>query len=103
MRGVHKRLGELHAVLAAADPELAEIAADTDRERLTGVTAFVTHLHTAGHLGAHLDPSRAADACWAHTSPQLYALMVRARGWSPDDYQDWLADLLAAALLTPRG
>ena len=98
--GVHQRLGELQAVLAAADPELADLAAEADRERLTGVTAFVAHLRTAGHLAAGLDPARAADACWALTSPQLYALLVNTRGWTPEEYQGQLADLLVSALLS---
>lgn len=98
--GVHERLGGLQPVLAAADPELAEIVAETDRERLTGVTAFVAHLQAVGHLAPGLDPARAADACWALTSPQFYALLVHTRGWPPARYRAQLADLLITAVLT---
>ncbi|MFE1957853.1 TetR/AcrR family transcriptional regulator [Streptomyces sp. NPDC059479] len=97
--GVHERLAALTAVLSAADPELAELAAVTDRERRTGTGAFVDHLATAGMLRPGLDPVRAADSCWLLTSPQVHERLTRERGWTASEYRQWLAQMLAAALL----
>ncbi|MFD8968274.1 TetR/AcrR family transcriptional regulator [Streptomyces sp. NPDC059568] len=97
--GVHERLAALTAVLSAADPELAELAAVTDRERRTGTGAFVDHLATAGMLRPGLDPVRAADSCWLLTSPQVHERLTRGRGWTASEYRQWLAQMLAAALL----
>lgn len=97
--GIMQRLGGLLAVLTEADPEIAELRATTDAERLTGVGAFVAHLAERGLLREGLPEGRAADACWALTSPQLYVQLTGARGWPQDVYVSWLADLIEASLL----
>jgi AcrR family transcriptional regulator len=94
-----RRLGGLLAVLTEAEPEIAEVRATTEAERLTGVRAFVSHLAAAGQLRPALSQDQAADACWALTSPQLFAQLTQARGWTVEAYQAWLADMLAATLL----
>ncbi|MFJ4679317.1 TetR/AcrR family transcriptional regulator [Kitasatospora sp. NPDC088783] len=99
VRGVHERLAPLFGLLVQAGPEVAEVLALSERERLTGVTAFVGHLADAGVLPPGGDPARLADACWALTGPQLFTQLTAGRGWSADAYQEWLAGLLAAALL----
>ncbi|MFC1412533.1 TetR/AcrR family transcriptional regulator [Streptacidiphilus sp. N1-12] len=96
---LHQRLGGLLAVLAAADPELAEVRTATEQERLAGLRAFVAHLEAEGLLRPGLDPARAADACWALTAPQLFARLTQDRGWAPEEYRGWIADLLRATLL----
>ncbi len=97
--GIMHRLGGLLAVLTEADPEIAELRATTDAERLTGVGAFVAHLAELGFLRADRPAGRATDACWALTSPQLYAQLTGARGWPQDAYVAWLAGVLGASLL----
>jgi AcrR family transcriptional regulator len=92
------RLGGLAAVLAEADPEVAQVRAVTEQERLTGVRAFTAHLAAQGLLAA-ADAERAADECWVLTSLPVFAQLTVARGWSAGAYRDWLARMLAAALL----
>jgi hypothetical protein len=92
------RLGRLAAVLAAAGPELAQIRAATDSERLAGVSAFITNLAESRQLADRYTPQQAADACWALTSPQLYDQLTSTRGWSADIYRTWLTDTLLAVL-----
>jgi AcrR family transcriptional regulator len=96
---LHQRLGGLLAVLAEADPGIAEIRAVTEAERLVGVRAFVGHLADAGQLRPGLDPDHAADACWALTSPQLFAQLTQSRAWTPKSYRQWMAGMLTATLL----
>jgi hypothetical protein len=55
-----ERLGGLLAVLAEADPEIAEVTAVTEAERLTGVRAFVGHLAEQGHLRSALSQDEVA-------------------------------------------
>lgn len=95
------RAGPLVAVLLesrGADADLAGFARTVEAERLAGAGAFVTALAEAGGLRAGLEPGRARDAVWALISPELYVLLVLRRGWSGDDYRDWLATALLAAL-----
>jgi AcrR family transcriptional regulator len=43
---------------------------------------------------------KARDILWAFTGRDLYRMLVVERGWSSDAYEQWLAELLAQALLS---
>ena len=100
-RGIHERIAALFALLTQAGPDVGEILETSERERLTGVTTFVTHLDEAGALGPEADPAHLTDAVWALAGPQLYTQLTAGRGWSADTYEEWLADTLTATLLPP--
>ena len=101
--GANQRLAALYGLLAQAGPEVTEMLATTQRERLTGVRALVAHLSDSGLLAPGLDQAAAADACWALTGPRLFLDLTTHRGWQPDLYEDWLTRMLAANLLAPCG
>jgi AcrR family transcriptional regulator len=101
VRGANQRLAPLYGLLGQAGPEVTQMLATTQQERLTGVRAFVTHLADSGLLGAGRDPATAADACWALTGPGLFLDLTTDRGWPPELYEDWLTRMLTANLLTP--
>jgi AcrR family transcriptional regulator len=101
VRGANQRLAPLYGLLAQAGPEVTQMLATTQQERLTGVRALVTHLADTGLLAAGRDPETAADACWALTGPRLFLDLTTDRGWQPDLYEDWLTRMLTANLLTP--
>jgi AcrR family transcriptional regulator len=102
-RAMVERAGPLvSALLAAAragEPDLQAFAATIDRERLASATALANHLAETGALAPGLPVERARDLIWLHTAPDTYRLLVLERGWSLDDYQQWFAASLAAALL----
>lgn len=98
VRGVHERVADLFMLLTHAGPDVAEVVAVTERERLTGVTAFVEHLAPPPGV----DRRAAADACWVLTAAPLYVQLTGARGWSPAAYQQWLAAMLGATLSADR-
>lgn len=101
VRGVHERLAALFALLSQAGPQVGQVLAISETERMTGVTAFVAHLADTGVLRPGADTARLADACWALTGPQLFTQLTADRGWHADAYQTWLAGMLAAVLLSP--
>jgi AcrR family transcriptional regulator len=101
VRGANQRLAPLYGLLAQAGPEVTQMLAVTQRERLTGVRALVAHLADSGLLAAGRDPATAADACWALTGPRLFLDLTTDRGWQPGLYEDWLTRMLTANLLTP--
>lgn len=41
---------------------------------------------------------QARDMIWLYISPESAGLLAE-RGWTPQDYERWLADALAATLL----
>ena len=55
----------------------------------------------AGCLADGITEEDIRDALWAFNSPQLYGLLLRDRGWSPDQFQAWLARSWARLLLDP--
>lgn len=38
---------------------------------------------------------------WMYTSCDVYRMLVREGGWTPDQYQAWLSDTLVKALVDP--
>jgi AcrR family transcriptional regulator len=99
--GANQRLAPLYGLLAEAGPEVTQMLATTQQERLTGVRALVTHLADTGLLVAGCDPATAADGCWALTGPELFLDLTMRRGWQPGQYEDWLTRMLTANLPTP--
>jgi AcrR family transcriptional regulator len=102
-RAMLERAGPLTSILLAAaragEPDLQVFAATIDRERLAGATALATHLAETGALATGLTVERARDLIWLHTAPDTYRLLVLERGWTLDEYEQWFAASLAAALL----
>ena len=96
---VNERLAWLFGLLAEAGPEVAQLLAVTEQERLTGVGMLVAHLADSGLFSADRDQATAADACWALTGPRMFIELTKARGWDAGLYQDWLTRMLAANLL----
>ena len=102
VRRIHDRLGPLFPALteaAANEPEAAEVWTSISRRRAANMRKLVADLDAAGGLRADLDPADGADTLWVTNSPEVHALLVGGRGWSPDDYEAWLLDLWCRYLL----
>jgi AcrR family transcriptional regulator len=84
---------------AATDPAMAELHAEMDAGRLQRMTRNAIHLAEAEHLRDGLTVQHSAEIMWAYTSPELYEMLVLARGWPLQHYGDFIADALIAALL----
>jgi AcrR family transcriptional regulator len=50
--------------------------------------------------GLALDEAR--RILWMYTSRDVYRMLVRESGWTPDRYQEWLSDTLVSALVRGR-
>jgi TetR/AcrR family transcriptional regulator, regulator of autoinduction and epiphytic fitness len=101
--GIHRRAGPLLRVLSQAaptDPDLAALWTSIDDGRRRGQTGFVAMLAGRGVLRPGLSVEEGTDALWALTSLAMYDLLVERRGWSEAVYEHWLADALAALLLS---
>jgi len=49
-------------------------------------------LIATGDLRTGLKVDEIADVIWAMNSAEFFHLLVHERGWSPDHFQQWLAD-----------
>lgn len=81
----------------AVDPDVAAWANEGDRRRREGQGHIVAAWEAQGAL--KLPGSDAADILYTLTSPEVYLLLVRAVGWSPDRYERWIDETLAGLLL----
>jgi TetR/AcrR family transcriptional regulator, regulator of autoinduction and epiphytic fitness len=84
---------------AAVDPEAAELWARGSKGRQAGMEEFASHLYEGGHLREGLSAHQAADRLAVLIDPELYRLTVGVRGWSPEQHEEWLAEMLIASLL----
>jgi AcrR family transcriptional regulator len=91
----------LVAAGATTDAEMARLRQELDLARLTRMRRNARRLARAGHLRAGMQPSQAADLLWACSSPELYDLLVRRRGWALTRYARFIVDVMIAGLL-PR-
>ena len=92
-------LGEVLIAAADIDPAAAQLLAEASRNRMLGATVFIRYLASLDGLAAGITEQRAAELCWALTDGHLYRLLVAQRSWSTADFNRWLSDSLAAALL----
>jgi AcrR family transcriptional regulator len=100
--GIWSRVGALMRVLDAAatsEPTLAQFRDAQDQQRLDGLSRFAALMGERGVLKEGLSPHRAADVIWTVCSRATYDSLVLARGWSHEEYEQWLAETLQAALL----
>jgi AcrR family transcriptional regulator len=102
--GIHRRSGPLLRALhgaAATDPELRSLWDEIEGSRLAGQGRVAGLLAERGALRSGLSVEEARDVIWTLCSLAVHDLLVEARGWSSERYQEWLASALTHELL-PR-
>jgi AcrR family transcriptional regulator len=92
-------ISEIMADAARTEPDIRKILERLDAQRLEHMALAVKQVAAHGPLRRSLDATAARDIVWTLTSPQVFLLLIRERGWSKDQYADWLADMLTKALL----
>jgi hypothetical protein len=104
-RIVKERIATVLVVVRSAAPLDPEIEALWERFQsdFYGVQrSIVEKLHAKKALRPGLDVARATDILWTLNHPDVWLLLVRGRGWTPDEYEDWFAETSCAQLLAPR-
>ena len=96
-RLIGERIVDLDSLLSNVDLHRITQVDDRHRERsIAGVLAVVI---AAPQRRQDLSDDEIRDTLLALTSKTLYRMLVQERGWSPESYEHWLADLLILALL----
>jgi len=86
---------------ANVDAEVAPVMRQKERARYSDQSRVVRSLKGQGQLRAGLSARKASDIIWALATERSYLALVRDRGWRTEEYEDWLTEQLAAALLPP--
>jgi AcrR family transcriptional regulator len=91
----------LLVVTASSDPNLVDLGATVQRQRLVGVGRLVDDLD--GKHALAVSPAHARDVIWAFSSPEVYMLLTTGRGWSARQYSRFLSDSWIGCLLPTEG
>jgi AcrR family transcriptional regulator len=83
----------------ASDPELGELWRRYQAQRFEGQRVLLGIVTERTGLREGLTPEAALDVLFALGSPEMYGLLVGARGWSPARFEGWYEDALARLLL----
>lgn len=87
----------IYSGAAALDSEAAAELNEALQGRKASLTSFIAE--TLSMLRPDLNAERAAAIFLALTHAEIYQELVSAAGWSPDEYEAWLADVLKQQLL----
>ena len=95
IRAIAERMGPLHLVLrdaATQAPELARIRDGIAARRAQNMRLLAQDLIATGDLRPDLTVDEIADVIWTMNSAEFHHLLVSERGWTPTQFEHWLAD-----------
>ncbi len=101
-RLVKIRVGALLEVIhnaAPTDPDIGALWDRIQREFHANQRAIVESLAEKKALRPGLSVDRAADILWTLNHPNVWQLLVRERGWTPEEHEQWWSDIACAELL----
>lgn len=92
-------VSEIMKDAARIEPDFDRILQKLNRQRLEHMTLAVQQVAANGSFRENMDEEYARNTVWTLTSPEVFLLLTRDRGWSKEKYAQWLADTLTRALL----
>jgi TetR/AcrR family transcriptional regulator, regulator of cefoperazone and chloramphenicol sensitivity len=84
-------------------PDLASVEQEEGCRRYESQGHVIDTLQKAKLLRPGLRREEARDILWSLTSRDLFRTFVRGRGWTPEQYQEWLKETLRRELTAERG
>ena len=84
---------------AKTEPEIKKLLNKYLNDRYQGMGFFIDCLLANGPLRNGLSKFSATETLWALASAEIYNLLVIDRGWSVEEYENWLAEALTRLLL----
>ncbi|MGW5646610.1 TetR/AcrR family transcriptional regulator [Saccharopolyspora sp. NPDC003752] len=91
-------IAEVLRIAAATEPEVTELWPQGPDPRYTVQAAAAAALVAKPGARADVTAEQAADVLFGLLSPELYLLVVRDRGWKPEQWEQWVFELLRAQL-----
>lgn len=90
---------ELFRGAALLHPEFRELEREREEVRYEVQRRSVERFIEEGALREGLTFEKGRDILWMLTGRDVYRMLVVERGWSADEYEEWLAEELCRALL----
>lgn len=96
----HQDLGLLRQI-SGFSPLLRQVEQQFEGMRFDMQKDRIERLYGAGKARRGLGIDEARRIMWMYTSRDVYRMLVIEGGWTPQDYQDWLAETLLWSLVEP--
>ena len=99
---VRRRIGVLLGVIrdaAPSDPAIGALWKRIQTSFYDNQYSIVASIKAKYALRNGLDATRATDILWTLIHPDIWLLLVGQRGWSPEDFEQWLGDIACEQLL----
>jgi AcrR family transcriptional regulator len=99
---IQDRLGPVYLALreaASTDDDCRDLWESISSRRAANMRDLVADLRVTGELRADLTDDQLADIVWSMNGPEYWALLVHERGWTTEQFGDWLADAWARVLV----
>jgi hypothetical protein len=90
---------EIFQGAAILSPEFKELEKERELRRYKRQEESLKMIEKAGALLKELSLSKARDILWAFTGRDMYRMFVVEQGWTSDEYEAWLAQLLVKMLI----
>lgn len=87
------------AVLA---PELRELEKEREMRRYNRQEVTIKAMVKENSLIKELNATKARDILWALTGRDMYRMFVIEQGWTSDEYEEWLTQLLIISLVNQK-
>lgn len=104
IRRIHEASSDVYEIVrgaATAEPEIAAVLRQRGEQRLQDLRAVANALADRGALAPGTGVDRATDLLWALGAAEMYRLLVGERGWSPEQYEAWLAAAVTQSVVEP--
>lgn len=101
-RQIYDAERELMDILRGASvvaPEFKELEQERETRRYERQGESVEKIMKEKSLAKGLTLQKARDILWALTGRDMYRMLVIERGWTSDEYEKWLTELLVKSLL----
>jgi AcrR family transcriptional regulator len=101
-RHIYDAERELMDILRGASvvaPEFKELEQEREKRRYERQEESVKKMLKEKSLAAGLTLQKARDILWTLTGRDIYRMLVVEKGWTSNEYEKWLAQLLVQSLL----
>lgn len=99
MYDAEKAQMEIFRGAAVLAPEFKELEKEREMRRYDRQKVTIQAMAEDQSLGHGLSITKARDILWAFTGRDLYRMLVLEQGWTSDEYEKWLAQMLVTALI----
>jgi AcrR family transcriptional regulator len=83
-------------------PEFKELEQERENRRYLRLEETINMMVQEKSITKQLTATKARDILWTFTGRDLYRMFVIERGWTSDEYEIWLTDLLVTMLTDPQ-